>query len=397
MTTMAKGAPMPSRADPPAGPGSVRWALSLLERTPPETLSWHYENALLLLAADRAGRVHGNPVLGTAVRRFVAARVDGDGRIEGYREDEYNLDQLNPGRLLLLHPDSRSPGLQAAVARLERQLDRQPRCRCGGYWHKQIYPDQMWLDGLYMAQPFATACGRRAGRPARFDEAVAQFRILWERARDGRTGLLYHAWDESRRQLWSRPDTGCSPNFWGRAVGWYAMALVDTLDYLPPGYEDRRVLTGILERLVPAVLKFQDPGTGLWYQVLDQEARAGNYLETSASAMFAYTFAKAARKGLIPDRIAEEAAESAARARAGIDRFQVRSDDGSPVLEGICAVAGLGGDPYRDGSFEYYVSSPRNPNDPKGTGPYILALLEAEAAEDPRAAAALARAEEALA
>jgi len=377
-------------------PGSVRWARILLERTPPETLTWHYENALLLLAADRAGRVHGDPDLSTAARRFVDARVDGQGRIEGYREDEYNLDQINPGRLLLLHPESGTPRLRAAAQRLLDQLDRQPRCPSGGYWHKRIYPDQMWLDGLYMAGPFAAACGRRSGRPERFDEAVRQFRLAWERTRDGRTGLLYHAWDESRRQLWSRPDTGCSPNFWGRAIGWYAMALVDVLDYLPRDHEGRGILTEYLRRLAASLLRYQDPESGLWHQVVDQGSRAGNYPETSASAMFAYSFAKAARKGLLPGREAREAAESAARAREGIGRLMVREGPAGPVLEGICAVAGLGGDPYRDGSFEYYASAPRKPDDPKGTGPYILALLEAEARHDPDAAAALVRAEEAV-
>ncbi len=396
MTPRANDDPAEARTALREGPGSIRWAGSLLERTPPETLAWHYENALLLLAADRAGRVHGSPELRDAARRFVDARVDAAGRIEGYREDEYNLDQINPGRLLLLHPESGTPRLRSAAALLQRQLDAQPRCACGGYWHKKIYPDQMWLDGLYMAQPFAAAWGRRFGRPELFDEAVSQFRLVWDRTRDGRTGLLYHAWDESRRQLWSRPDTGCSPNFWGRAIGWYAMALADTLDYLPRGHEGRGFLTGIFRGLAAAVIRFQDPDSGLWHQVVDQGSRAGNYLETSASAMFAYAFAKAVRKGILAGPEARMAAESAARALSGIDRLMVREGTAGPVLEGACAVAGLGGDPYRDGSFEYYASAPRRPDDPKGTGPYILALLEAEAAADPPAAAALARAEEAV-
>jgi unsaturated rhamnogalacturonyl hydrolase len=174
------------------------------------------------------------------------------------------------------------------------------------------------------------------------------------------------------------------------------MALVDTLDYLPGDHEGRGILTGFLGGLAASVLKYQDPDSGLWHQVLDQGAREGNYPETSVSAMFAFAFAKAARKGLLAGREARDAAESSARALAGIERLMVRRGVGGPVLEGTCAVAGLGGDPYRDGSFEYYVSAPRKADDPKGTGPFVLALLEAEAAADPDAAAALTRAEEAV-
>ncbi|HSV55494.1 MAG TPA: glycoside hydrolase family 88 protein, partial [Magnetospirillaceae bacterium] len=331
-----------------AHPVSALLAESLLARTPPESLTWNYENALLLLAADRAGRTYDIPSLRNASRRFVDANVGEAGLIEGYSEAEHNLDFINPGRLLLLHPESKSPRIRAALRSLEAQLDSQPRCECGGFWHKRIYPFQMWLDGLYMAQPFAAAFGRRYGRVDFLDDAVRQMAIMEERARDPRTGLLYHGWDESRRQLWCRPDTGRSPTFWGRAMGWYAMALVEVLDYLPSSHEGRLTLSASLGRLAEAARRFQDPASGLWHQVADQGARSGNYAETSVSAMFAYAFAKANRRALLRGEPAVRAALSAARAREGIERLMVRQDSRGPVLEGICAVAGLGGDPYRD-------------------------------------------------
>lgn len=379
----------------PAGPASLRLAEALLAASPPSAMPWHYENALLVMAAARAGRVYGSG-LGSAGAAYVDALVGPDGSIAGYREADYNLDQVNPGRLLLVHPESGSPRITAAMETLVGQLARQPRCPSGAYWHKRIYPDQIWLDGLYMAGPYSIAYGRRFGKPELVDEALAQFRIAEERTVDPRSGLLRHACDESRRQLWSDPETGRSPHVWGRAVGWFAMALVDSLDYLPAGHSGAKGLSAALDRLFSAMARYQERGSGLWHQVVDQGSRDGNYLETSVSAMLAYAFLKAARKGYAEPAIARELRASGEAALRGIGALKLRWDGGAPRLDGICAVAGLGGDPYRDGSFEYYASAPTKVNDPKGAGPCILALLEAEAAADPALASELTRAEEAL-
>jgi unsaturated rhamnogalacturonyl hydrolase len=360
-------------------PLSLAIARGILASTKPESLPWHYEHGLLLLAARRAGKAHGDGELALCADRFVDARVAPDGLIEGYRNDEYNLDQVNPGRLLILHRQSASPRIEAAIAALKRQLSSQPRCKSGGYWHKRIYPDQMWLDGLYMAEPFSAACAKRYGEPERLEEAWRQFALIEERARDVRTGLYYHAWDESRRQLWSNPETGCSPNFWSRAMGWLAMALVDVLDYMPEGHERRAPLARMLEGLLSALAAFAEPDSGLLYQVTDQGSRKGNYLESSASAMFAYAGLKASRKGIVSAPGIKDAALAAYR---GLVERKLSVQGGSPALADICAVAGLGGAPYRDGSFEYYVGEPRRTNDHKGVGPFVLAALEVEALEN---------------
>jgi unsaturated rhamnogalacturonyl hydrolase len=278
----------------------------------------------------------------------------------------------------LLFPLYRITGEQRyrqAIALVRNQLAHHPRTPSGGFWHKRIYPHQMWLDGLYMASPFYAEYAQVFREPAGFDDVVHQMCLIEEHTRDPHTGLLYHAWDESKQQRWANPVTGCSPHFWARAVGWYAMALVDVLDYLPEGQVGRSAVVAILLRLAEAVAKVQDPATGLWYQVLDQGSRAGNYLESSASCMFVYALAKAVRKAYLP----ADYAEVARRGYRGIVKHFITIDDQGQVnLERTCSVAGLGGDPYRDGSYEYYIGEPIATNDPKGVGAFILATVEIE-------------------
>jgi unsaturated rhamnogalacturonyl hydrolase len=196
-------------------------------------------------------------------------------------------------------------------------------------------------------------------------------------ARDKRTGLLYHGWDESRKQRWSNPETGQSPNFWGRAMGWYAMALVDTLDYFPEKHPQRAELLAILNRVAQAVAKYQDTASGLWYQVLDKNGARGNYFESSAACMLVYAMAKAARKGYLPARY-QQVAEKGYR---GILKEFVKTEAGGALtLGGTVAVAGLGGNPYRDGSYQYYVGERVVSNDPKGIGALLLVASEMETA-----------------
>lgn len=368
-------------------PLSCRVAADTAARRGSEYL-WHYEHGLFLLALRRLAEVYRREDLSRGPREFVSAYVSPDGAIASYRLDDYNLDQIHPGRVLLCYPDA--PGVPEALATLRRQLDTQPRTASGGYWHKKIYPDQMWLDGLYMAEPFAVGYGRLIGSTAALDEAVLQFRLMESAARDPRTGLLSHAWDESRRQLWSDPNTGRSPHFWGRAMGWFVLALVEVLDLVPSDHPAAAELSVLLVRTLEAVRRVQDPETGLWWQVLDQGSRAANYLETSATALFAAAQAKAARKGWVPP---EPARTSAWTALKGLAAHRLVLRDGRLQLTGICSVAGLGGTPYRDGSFDYYVSEKVVADDYKGVAPYLLALLEREAWENPTVAARLAEAE----
>ncbi|HNZ37574.1 MAG TPA: glycoside hydrolase family 88 protein, partial [Candidatus Marinimicrobia bacterium] len=208
-----------------------------------------------------------------------------------------------------------------------------------------------------------------------FDDVIKQFILIEEKTRDPQTGLLYHGWDESRQQAWANPETGCSPNFWGRAMGWYAMALVDVLDFLPADHHGRPEIIAILKRLADAVVKVQDPTTGVWYQVLDKGGQPGNYLESSASCMFVYSLAKGVRLGYL-DPVYLDAVK---KGYTGILNQFIEVDSAGLVnINQACAVAGLGGKPYRDGSYEYYVSAKTARNDPKAVGPFILASLEME-------------------
>ena len=327
---------------------------------------------------EQVWRTTGDAKYGRFIQDTLDRFVDRDGNIRTYTVEEYNLDQVNEARLLFgLWRETGDNRYQKAIHLVRRQLYEQPRTQSGGFWHKQIYPYQMWLDGAYMAAPFYAEYAQVFQEAAGFDDVAHQISLLDAHLRDPQTGLLYHAWDESRQQAWANPQTGCSPNFWGRALGWYCMAIVDVLDYLPDDHATRPALIAILQRAAAAVSAVQDQATGLWYQILDQCERPGNYAEASASCMFVYALAKAVRQQVLPvDYLAV-----AQRGYQGILRHFVRIDDRGQVnLDRVCSVAGLGGNPYRDGSFDYYVNEPVVSNDYKGVGAFILAAHEMEAA-----------------
>jgi unsaturated rhamnogalacturonyl hydrolase len=228
-----------------------------------------------------------------------------------------------------------------------------------------------------MGAPFYTEFSKYFNQPEGFADVINQILLIDVHTRDPKTGLRYHGWDESINQKWADPETGCSPNFWGRAMGWYAMALVDVLDVLPADFSRREQVVFILRDLVKAVIRFQEAKSGLWFQVLDQSGRDGNYLEASASAMFVYSMAKAVRMNYI-DPTYRSSVEKGFHGM--LSNLITVDGNGLVNLNQICSVAGLGGDPYRDGSYEYYISEPVVTNDLKGIGPFILAALEMEKA-----------------
>lgn len=335
---------------------------------------WTYEQGLMLEALRRVGEATHDSSYAVYIRADLDRYVGADGSIRTYDLDAYNLDNIAPGRLLLfLAQETGESRYRAAADLLRRQLEEQPRTNGGGFWHKKIYPYQMWLDGIFMAEPFYAHYTRLYGDPSAFDDIAHQIITIEQHTRDVTTGLLYHGWDESRNQRWADPQTGCSPNFWGRAMGWYAMGLVDVLDFFPESHPRRGDIVQILKRLAQAVSTFQDTASGVWYQVVDQGDKRGNYLESSASCMFTYALAKGVRKGYLDST----SLAVAQRAFDGIvAEFVTVDSDGHVRLRETCQVAGLGGDPYRDGSFEYYVGEPRRTNDFKGVGPFIFAALE---------------------
>lgn len=347
-----------------------------MQAHPVTSAKWDYTAGLVLTAIGRVGDRTRDARYATYVRTNMDRFVQPDGSIRTYDPAEQSLDQINQGRVLLrLYSRTHEPRYRLAARRIRDQLAHQPRTDDGGFWHKRIYPQQMWLDGLYMAEPFYARYARIFGDTAAFTDVAHQFLLAARHTRDPRTGLFYHAWDAARAQFWADSATGLSPNFWGRAVGWYLMAAVDVLDDLPANHPDRAALIATVRQLAQAVVRVQDPVTGLWYQVLDQPSRHGNYLEASASSMFVYALARGARQGYL------DASYRAAAQRGfdGLVRDLVRVNaDGTISLTGICQVAGLGpaDNRRRDGSFAYYVSEPVVTDDYKGTGPFILAALE---------------------
>lgn len=339
---------------------------------------WDYNLGTLLQGMTAVWQNSANPADFDYIRRCVDQYLTPQGAIPTYHADTYMLDQLLMGRqALLLYRVTQEPKYYKAATELRQQLSTHPRTASGGFWHQQQYPNQMWLDGIYMAEPFYAEYAATFQEPQDFADITRQFALLDQHARDPKTGLLYHAWDESKKERWANSTTGDSPNFWARGTGWYMMALVDTLPYYPQGDPGRATLLAILNRTAAAVAKVQDPATGLWYQVLDQPGRKGNYLESSAAGMFTYTFAKAVRLGYLPASYAT----NAARGYQGILQHFVQIEkDGLPTIGKTVYGIGLGGDPYSDGSFDYYVGTRTLSSDPRGIGAFLLAASEMEIA-----------------
>jgi unsaturated rhamnogalacturonyl hydrolase len=338
--------------------------------------AWTYEQGLMLEAMHRMGQFTGEREYDEFIQRNLAHYVREDGSIRTYTCDDYNLDMIAGGRALLyLFDMTKERKYRQAADLLWRQIREQPRTMEGGFWHKRIYPFQMWLDGLYMAEPFYATYAMRFNEPDAFDDIARQFVLAYRHTRDSATGLCYHGWDERRTQQWADPFTGHSPNFWGRAMGWYVMGLVEVLDVFPADHPRRGELVKILQELSAALLSFQDSATGMWYQVVDRAGDPGNYPESSASAMFAYAFAKGYNDHYLDARFFKAAEHAMQGLR---DRCIFVDENGRLLLKDTCKGAGLGGNPYRDGSYQYYIHVPRATNDMKGIGPLILAAIELE-------------------
>ena len=337
---------------------------------------WSYDMGVVLKGFEGIWMNTGDISYFNSIQKKIDYFVKDDGSIRNYELDEYNLDHVNNGKLvLLLYRVLGKEKYKKAADLLRSQLKTHPRTNEGGFWHKKIYTNQMWLDGLYMGGPFYAEYAMLFEGSA-FDDIANQFTWMEKHARDTKTGLLYHAWDESKEQKWANKETGTSPLFWARAMGWYADALVDALDYFPVDHPKRQSLIDILNRLVNAIEKQQDKTTGLWYDIMNYSGpgKEKNYFEASASCQFTYAIAKGVRKGYLP--VAKLAL--AKKAYAGIIKQFIKVENGQTNLHGTVKVSGLGGNPYRDGSFEYYMSEPVIVNDPKGVGAFLLASTELE-------------------
>ncbi|HTB62769.1 MAG TPA: glycoside hydrolase family 88 protein [Opitutales bacterium] len=312
---------------------------------------------------------------------LIGACVDANGSIiSGYKAADHSLDSVAPARVLVaLFNRTHDARYQKAAQLIRAQFNEQPRTSDGGFWHKQIYANQMWLDGLYMGEPFYAAYAKTFHEPADFDDITKQILLADQHTYDPKSGLFYHGWEDTRLQSWADKATGHSPSFWGRAEGWYAMAIVDVLDDLPADHPNRAKILDILHRLADGIARAQDAKSGLWWQVLDQGGRDGNYLEASGSGMFVYALAKAVNRGYLP---AEKYNPVITCGFTGLVRDLVKADAGGTYsLTQVCVTAGLGSSggnsSYRDGSYDYYVHQTQMAsNDLKGVGAFILAGVE---------------------
>ncbi len=352
-------------------PGSVTYDEYMTKK------KWNYEQGVMLEAMQKMYEMTNEQKYYDFIKNNIDQYVDDKGEIKTYKYNNFNLDNINTGRaLLFLYQKTKSEKYKIAADILRKQLQNQPRTLSGGFWHKKIYPYQMWLDGLFMAEPFYAQYSSMFSQD-NYDDIFRQFNLIYKNTLDEKTGLLYHAWNENKEQKWADKLTGRSPNFWGRSIGWYLMAIVEVLDYIPQNDVRRNDLINILQNISNSLLKFRDCKTGLWYQVLDMPEREGNYLEASCATMFTYVFAKGANKGYLPLKFLKIAKESF----NAIIKYHVKIDkNGFVNLYNTCSSAGLGGNPYRDGSFAYYLSEPKRINDFKGYGPLLYSAIELEKA-----------------
>lgn len=369
-------------------PMSVRMTESEMQRVPEswqldfkDKIKWDYASGVELEGMLNTYERYGDERIWQYVLAFCDTMVNEDGTIKTYRPHEESLDRIHTAKLFYrVYDKTGEEKYRKALDLVRDQITHQPRTHAGGFWHKKVYPWQMWLDGLYMGSPFYAEYTRRYGgynttSDSCYADIVHQFAVVAEKTYDPATGLFRHAWDESREQRWCDSITGQSAHSWGRAQGWFAMAIVDALEQMPADYAGCATMKKILNAVAEGVKKYQDPATGLWYQVLDSPGREGNYLESSCSSMFVFALYKAVRLGYLDSAylaVAEKGYQGI------LDNFIEEHEDGTISLTRTCAVAGLGGKVYRAGDYNYYINEKIRSNDPKALGPFINASLEHE-------------------
>ena len=354
-----------------SSPQRTAWNMERVRQGKPA--HWNYIDGCMLNALLTLSEITGEAVFADFVETFVDSFVGEDGTIRTYDPAKYNLDDINEGRVLFpLYRKTGREKYRLAADRLAEQLKDQPRTWEGNFWHKRIYPDQVWLDGIYMAQPFRALYARELG-DRDYSDIVHQIETVRRRMFDPEKGLYYHGYDASKTIFWADQTTGCSKHFWLRAIGWFATALADLMEIV----DDPAALDGlrpVFTELMAGIAPYAEADTGMYYQVVDQGAREGNYLETSGSSMIAYAMLKGARLGVL----FQEYAILGKKTFDGILRRYFKAEGADVELGGICLVAGLGpaDNPRRDGSYEYYISEPIVKNDAKGVAPLVMCYTE---------------------
>ena len=353
-------------------PRRTAWNLEKIREG--KDVSWNYIDGCMLTALLAMTEITGDDRYAAFVEQVGDSFVREDGTVDTFEADKHALDDYNEGRILFpLYARTENEKYRKAAEYLYRSLKEQPRTEEGNFWHKLIYPNQVWLDGTYMALPFLAMYENTFGK-GDIGDIMQQLRTIRKRMRDPKTGLYYHGYDASRKAFWADPETGLSKNFWLRAIGWFSLALTDLTEILPKGMEERVELADILRELLEAISHYADPETGMYLQVVDQKGREGNYPETSGSAMIACAMLKGARLGVLDEGFRELGKKTF----EGIQNRFLKIRDGMVGLENICLVAGLGpeNNRRRDGSYEYYISEPVVSDDAKGAAPFVLCYTE---------------------
>jgi len=354
---------------------SLMKRIPLMLNTPGEREKWSYDYGVVLKGAELVWKMTGEQKYFDYIYDNLTSFINEDGTIENYKLEIFNIDHVSNGKsLLTLYEETKEERFKIAVDLLRNQLRFHPQTKEGVFWHKLVYPHQVWLDGLYMGAPFYAEYIKKFGSRDEFDHVAIQFIYCAKNAKDTETGLLYHAYDEKREQPWCNKETGLSENFWGRAMGWFVVGLVDTISHFPESHNKIEALKTILVETLSALRNVQSE-EGVWYQVLDKGNKKGNYLEASASCMILYAITKAINMHILDDSWVK----TASRAYYGIiDEFVLITKEGLANLNKTCMVAGLGGATKRDGSYTYYISEPIIVNDQKGLGAFIMAMAEYE-------------------
>ncbi len=351
-------------------PDKPLWNIESIRQGKPA--HWNYIDGCMMTALLNFAEITGDKKYSDFVCDFIDYYVGDDGSILGYSKDKYNLDDINEGRVLFdLYDMTGKEKYLKAIERLHEQIAEQPRTNTGNFWHKKIYPNQIWLDGIYMAQVFYVRYQLKNGGD--LSDTMSQIKNVRKYMFSEEKGLCYHGMDCSKSAFWADKQTGLSKNFWLRAIGWFTVALADIIDYTDGS--DRDEFISVFRDVIKGISQYADPETGMYYQVADCGGREGNYLETSGSSMIAYAMLKGARLGVID----ESYAALGKKTFDGIcKKYLTVSENGELHLGGICLVAGLGPEDNkrRDGSYEYYISEPVVENDAKGVAPFLLCYTE---------------------
>ena len=353
-------------------PRRTAWNLEKIREG--KDVSWNYIDGCMLTALLAMTEITGDDRYAAFVEKVADSFVREDGSIDTFRPEKHALDDYNEGRILFpMYARTENEKYRKAAEMLHRSLMDQPRTEEGNFWHKEIYPNQVWLDGTYMALPFLAMYENTFGK-GEIRDIMEQLRNVRKKMRDPETGLYYHGYDASRKAFWADPETGLSKNFWLRAIGWYSLALADLIEMIPKGMEEREELAETLRELMESISAYADPETGMYLQVVNGAGREGNYPETSGSAMIACAMLKGARLGVLDESFREQGRKTF----NGIVRDHLKVRDGMVGLDNICLVAGLGPEDNRrrDGSYEYYISEPVVSNDAKGAAPFVLCYTE---------------------